>query len=183
MAQAKKKAAKKPQPKLTIATARKVLEVVDAGLVSGMGDPVPGKMCVEAAVCFALGLPHGDNPQCVGSAVRAFKIRLNDSRWSSDQARAKGMREVAIAQLGSNEIDQKEFKKYLAIGIVQKIVPIAMRAAAKMVPAHAEALEAAAVACELVLDLPSARAAARAAQEKALAARKAAAAYAAAYAA
>ncbi len=38
--------------------ARKLLEVVDAGLCSGLGEPIPGQMCVEAAICFALGLPR-----------------------------------------------------------------------------------------------------------------------------
>ena len=42
---------------LNKAVARKVLKTVDAGLCSGKGAPEPGKMCVEAAVCFALGLP------------------------------------------------------------------------------------------------------------------------------
>jgi hypothetical protein len=42
--------------KVTEELSRKVLEVVDAGLVSGMGEPTPGKMCVEAAVCYAMGL-------------------------------------------------------------------------------------------------------------------------------
>jgi hypothetical protein len=51
---------------LSEAIAAKVLNAVDAGLVCGMGIQEPGKMCVEAAVCFALGLPHGDNPPCVG---------------------------------------------------------------------------------------------------------------------
>ena len=58
--------------------AAKVLDVVDHGLCSGKGEPIPGKMCVEAAVCFALGEPHGDSPSCVGTAVRAVKIKLND---------------------------------------------------------------------------------------------------------
>lgn len=42
--------------------AKKVLEIVDKGLVNGLGVREPGKMCIEAAVCYALGLPHGDNP-------------------------------------------------------------------------------------------------------------------------
>jgi hypothetical protein len=133
---------------LTEAVAKKVLETVDAGLVHGMGEPVPGKMCVEAAVCFALGLPHGDDPPCVGRAVRAFKIKINDSRWSSDEARAKGMRRVAIAQLGSDAIDQVAFVKIVAEETIRQIVPIALRAAASRNPKHAEALEAAAVRCE-----------------------------------
>ena len=58
-------------------------------------------MCVEAAVCYAYDLPHSDKPPCVGNAVREFKIRLNDCNWSSSKARARGMRRIAIAQLGS----------------------------------------------------------------------------------
>ena len=52
---------------ITIEQARRVLEIVDAGLIKGLGVAEPGKMCVEAAICYALGLPHGDNPGCVGS--------------------------------------------------------------------------------------------------------------------
>lgn len=133
---------------LNEAVARKVLETVDAGLSQGLGIQEPGKMCVEAAVCYALGLPHGDNPPCVGAAVRAFKIRLNDSGWSSSEARAKGMRKLAIAQLGSDQIDQKEFARLIAEETIRVIVPIALREAAKVVKSHAKALEAAAVECE-----------------------------------
>ena len=153
---------------LTIEHARRVLEVVDHGLVLGVGAPIPGQMCVEAAVCFALGLPHGDDPSCVGRAVRAFKIQLNDSRWSSDKARAKGMRRVAIAQLGSDQIDQQKFRTEVAVQTVRQIVPVGLRAAAKINPAHAEMLEACALACEVAVDLPAARVATSAARAKAL---------------
>jgi hypothetical protein len=136
--------------KPTKAVARKILDVLKHGLVRGKGDPKPGEMCVEAAVCFAMGLPHSDEPPCVGSAVRSFKITLNDSHWSSDMARANGMRRIAIAQLGSNEIDQNVFVKELARLTIKKIVPIALRAAAKIHPEqkHKDAMEAAAVGCE-----------------------------------
>src|SRR5258708_5760559 len=90
--------------------AKKVLEVVDAGLSSGIGKSKPGSMCVEAAVCFALGLPHGDDPGCVSLALRELKIRLNDNPWSSNEERAKGLRRLAVAQLGSKgELDEIEF--------------------------------------------------------------------------
>ena len=146
--------------KPTKATARKVLEVVNAGLVSGVGEPTPGKMCVEAAVCFALGEPHGDQPSCVGVAVRAFKIRLNDTAWSSNEARTNGMREIAIAQLGSNEINQREFADRVVIGSINKFLPIALRAAASTIPRYAVELEAVAKVCEFVTDMISARKAA-----------------------
>ena len=107
--------------------AKRVLDTVDAGLVHGMGEAVPGKMCVEAAVCYALGLPHGDHPTCVGSAVRAYKIRINDARWSSDVARAKGLRRVAIAQLGSDTLDQREVADRLVIATVRDVLPPLLR--------------------------------------------------------
>jgi hypothetical protein len=115
--------------KITAEIAQKVIETVDAGLCLGAGRPEPGKMCVEAAVCFALGLPHGDQPTCVGGAVRAFKIGLNDSRWSSDKARARGLRKIAVAQLGSDTIDQVAFARLVSLKIIQKVVPMRLRAA------------------------------------------------------
>jgi hypothetical protein len=42
--------------------AERIVGLLEHGLVSGVGVPEPGKMCVEALVCFALGLPHGDDP-------------------------------------------------------------------------------------------------------------------------
>ena len=82
--------------------ARKVLRVVDAGLIDGVGEPDPGKMCVEAAVSFASGEKHTDGPICVARWLRSWKIRLNDTiGWSNDKIRAKGLRRVAIAQLGT----------------------------------------------------------------------------------
>ena len=136
---------------ITEKVARKCLEVVDAGLVSGLGNPVPGQMCVEAAVNFALGAPHGDEPKCVAPTLRSLKIRLNDSMWSSDQARAKGLRRLALAQLGSaGTLDEAEFRKRVVTLAIKVYVPIALRAAASMKgnAAHKDALEACAAACE-----------------------------------
>ena len=165
------------------AIAKKVFETVEVGLCKGMGKPVAGQMCVEAAVCFALGLPHSDEPPCVGSAVRSYKITLNDAAWSSNSCRAKGMKLVSVAQLGSDQIDQKQFSNEVALGVINRIVPIALRSAASLIPSHKDALEAAAVGCEIAIDLVTARAAANAAYAAANAARAARAAANAAYAA
>ena len=133
----------------------KILELVDAGLTAGLGKPEPGKMCVEAAVCSVLYGRHADDPECVGFAVRGFKIALNDQPWESNDARAKGMRRLAIAQLGSNEIDQVEFAKALALGTVTEILPLilppgkerdACMKAETLDEAHAYAASAAAIA-------------------------------------
>ena len=96
---------------------------LDKGLVKGKGVPVEGKMCVEALICFKLGLPHSDNPPCVGSEVRRAKLALNDCDWSSNKARAEGMRKLAIAQLGSDQIDQEEFKIRLRLKSTKIILP------------------------------------------------------------
>lgn len=136
---------------ITLDIAKKVLETVDAGLVHGVGQPIPGQMCVEAAVCYALGQPHGDEPACVHPAVRKFKIRLNDSQWSSDAARAKGIRRIAVAQLGSaDKLDITVFRFVLVEQTIRQIVPLALRAAASVKgnSPHKEKLEAAALRCE-----------------------------------
>src|SRR5208337_5641697 len=122
------------QSKITKTIARKVLDTVDAGLVGGVGVPVPGRMCVEAAVCYALGLPHGDNPKCVAPALRALKIRLNDSNWSSPASRAAGMRRLAVAQLGSaGVLDEKEFVSRVVGYTIRVSVPKAIRMAAMLI--------------------------------------------------
>ena len=137
--------------KITRAVAAKVLKVVDAGLSNGLGKPKPGEMCVEAAVCYALGLPHGDNPACVAPALRSLKIALNDKAWSSPVARAKGMRRLAIIQLGTaGELDEKAFVAAVAEMTIRTFIPIALRAAASVKgnAAHKDKLEAAADRCE-----------------------------------
>lgn len=136
---------------ITREVAAKVLEVVDAGLVKGVGNPKPGEMCVEAAVCYALGLPHGDDPQCVSRAVRSLKITLNDKNWSSNEARAKGLRRLAIAQLGSaGTIDDREFARRVAKLAITLCVPTALRSAASIQKnaEHKQAMLDAAVRCE-----------------------------------
>ncbi len=107
--------------------AKKVLKIVDKGLVNGLGEAIPGKMCVEAAVCYAMGLPHGDNPPCVGTAVRSFKITLNDQKWPTDKNRTKGMRQLAIAQLGSNEINQEKFVEVLGFNCLTRVLPMIIK--------------------------------------------------------
>ena len=143
--------------KITKQDARKVLEVVDAGLVSGLGIAKPGKMCVEAAICYALELPHGDQPECVANCIRRYKIRINDASWSSNAARTAGMRRAAIAQLGSDFLDlpenrllRKEFVTYLAEQVIRQILPVTLRAVALRFKdkVQAEKIVEAALRCE-----------------------------------
>jgi hypothetical protein len=159
---------------LTQEIVQNVLSVVDKGLSNGLGRPVPGQMCVEAAVCYALGMPHGDNPTCVHPVIRSIKIRLNDSAWSSKKARAAGMRRLAVLQLGTKDcdFDGKKFASSLALQTIKIILPIALSAAG--LGDHA-------AKCAAVTTLAEGQSAAADAADAADAAR--AAAYAAAYAA
>src|SRR5277367_4242213 len=107
----------------------KINELLDHGLPTGLGSPEPGKMCVEAAISYALGLKHSDDPGCVIEPLRRLKIRLNDSsRWISNKTRAEGLRRLAIAQLGSKGVvDEKEFVKRVVAMTIQTIVPPCLR--------------------------------------------------------
>ena len=157
--------------------AKKVLATIDAGLVRGVGNPVPGQMCVEAAVCYALDLPHGDDPGCVSQGLRSLKITLNDSRWSSDNARTAGLRRLGLAQLGSKGVlDEMEFGERCAILSANTSIPDALRSAASIEgnAAHKDKL----LAC-----IPALEAATTVAEVKIAAANAAYAAYAAASAA
>ena len=113
---------------VTREVAQKVLDTVNPGLVSGIGKPIPGQMCVEAAVCFALGLPHGDEPDCVAPSLRTFKIGLNDLNWSSNQARTDGLQELALLQLGSKgNLDEVEFIRRVVMLVINKYLPPILR--------------------------------------------------------
>lgn len=130
--------------------AEKILKLLSYGLPFGnSSEPVLGGMCVEAVVCHALGEPHGDAPSCVGVKVRSAKIRLNDSAWSSDTARAEGMKRIAIAQLGSDKINQIRFEDIINEKVIRRIIPMVLRKKANnSTPDYADELEQAALACE-----------------------------------
>lgn len=133
------------------AVAANILNLVDQGLVKGVGKPIPGQMCVEAAVCYALGLPHGDDPRCIAQSLRSLKIKLNDSAWSSKEARSQGLRRLALAQLGSKDnLDEVEFTKSCSTLAIKIMAPIALRAAASIQKneKHKHALNDAANRCE-----------------------------------
>lgn len=136
---------------ITTDVAKKLLYVVDHGLVEGLGTRSPGRMCVEAAVSYALGLPHGDRPPCVAPVLRQLKIELNDRRWSTKMARARGLRRLALAQLGSaGALDELAFAVRVVEGVTRTQVPLALRIAAKLHPnpeRHAD-LKIAALRCE-----------------------------------
>ena len=129
----------------------KLNALLDHGLVKDLGVPEPGKMCVEAAVCAALGLPHGDDPGCVIDSLRNVKIALNDSdMWDSNQSRAEGLRRLAIAQIGTRgAINEGKFARRVVTLAIRVVVPIALRVLADETDGeHAQALRDIADKCE-----------------------------------
>lgn len=129
---------------------QKLNSILDSGLIRGSGSKAkPGNICVEQAVCIALGYKFSDNPPCVSRAFRSLKMRLNDcSGWSSNKARAEGLRKLAVVQIGSRgALDDQEFTRRVTEATIQQIIPRALRNAAKVCPRYAERLEAAAVRC------------------------------------
>ena len=153
------------QPKiLTENDYRRVLEVVDAGLTDGMGVPVPGEMCVEAATCYALGEPHGAAPSCVYETVRDFRIRLNDAAWPNEHARAQGLRRVAIAALGSLEIDCVSWSVEVSRETIGGVLPLLaehLGGKLRLTPATRARLLAAAELCRREKSASAARALSR----------------------
>jgi hypothetical protein len=135
---------------ITAETRRKLIDIINAGLVSGLGTPRPGSLCVEAAICLAVGEPHSDRPSCVAQPDREFAVRINDAPWSSPEARAKALLPLALAQLGTAGSDRGPWVQRVAEGTIRQIVPIALRAAARAHPdeQHRAALEDAAIRCE-----------------------------------
>jgi hypothetical protein len=82
------------------------------------------------------------------------------------------MKRIAVAQLGSIDIDQDQFAKELALATIRRILPIALRAASKLHPEqkHIDELNDSAKECETCDDDAAARAADAAARAAAYAA-------------
>lgn len=127
-----------------------VLNVVDQGLSWGLGDLIPGKMCLQAAVSSTFGEDRGNRPSCTSPVLHAFQIGLNDAQWSSNEARARGLRRIAIAQLGSAEtLDESLFLRKLAGIVISKLLPKILRSAAAIQEnPHQKRLLGAAIYCE-----------------------------------
>jgi hypothetical protein len=101
--------------------------ILERGLCAGVGNP-HGRMCIEAAICNVLGLAHGDNPRCVAQSVRNFKIMLNDAQWSTSVARAKGLHDLGLAQLGSlGVVNDLAFCRLIQERCIRAVLPKLIR--------------------------------------------------------
>jgi hypothetical protein len=120
----------KPTKQIALAVAKSI----NGALRLGAGGGKDQDVCVMQAIARAVGLnPNNDQvEECVGSAVGAFNRKLNDCSWSSDQSRAEGMKQLGVASIGSNQLDQMEFGKLMFLRGTQKLLPLVFREIAKI---------------------------------------------------
>jgi hypothetical protein len=136
---------------ITPDTRNKIADIVSQGLVCGVGKPVPGQLCLEAAICLALGEPHGDEPSCVAAPDRNFAIRLQDAFPGTSQERAALFLPLGLAQLGTAGTDRLPWLRAVVEGTIRKVIPLYLRHAAEKTSggvAHRETLLAVAARCE-----------------------------------
>lgn len=112
--------------------------ILGRGLCAGIGKR-EACMCIEASIAEACGdnefLPDEeptDSPSIVAEDLRSFSIELNDARWSSNEARAKGLEAWAMAQLFTNTSRFTERAETWCaatlLRIVRELVPIVLEA-------------------------------------------------------
>lgn len=139
---------------VTLEQARAIQQLVDKGLRQygfgecDRGSPPDGLVCVEQAVSFVLtGDPLDDHPECVHWVVSGFKRIMNDAYvWRNKEARAAGLRRIAVAQLGSTGINGVAFVANVAEAVGIRVDPVDygnLAHTAIRMGKHREAIEAA----------------------------------------
>jgi len=105
------------------------------GLPSGLGDTEHA--CIMACLNLACGgtLTDAAESPCVLPAAARFAIRLNDAAWSSEMARADGLRDLGLALLGTAHLDRKVFLSNLTQATIREVVPVFLRRAGLEEPA------------------------------------------------
>jgi hypothetical protein len=138
----------------------RVTDIVSAGLVVGLGHPIPGEMCLEAAICLALGESHGDSPSCVALPDRNYAMALQDAYPGTIAERAALFLPLGLAQLGTSGSDRGPWLRRLVAGTIGQVLPFWLLRAAEKNDTHAPMLRAAAARCALEQSAASAYAAA-----------------------
>lgn len=92
-------------------------------------------LCVEEAISLTIGEPFSDTPTYVQEDVRVYSVRLNDANWLSTKSRAAGMRDLAIAQLGSaGVVDGDEFAARITELTIRELIPALFRSLRSATP-------------------------------------------------
>lgn len=112
---------------------KKLLRTIDHGLTHGVGNGGEGHMCVQHAVNYVAGRVDYEDPiydekaddvkWCVLPEIAQFGIELNDSSWSSDKARAEGLRRLAVAELGSKGMNKRKLAARIRTNFIEHMVP------------------------------------------------------------
>ena len=89
-------------------------------LVSGVGDPDTGKLCVMSLVACLAGERHTDRPVCASPLIRAFAIPVNDHMPREVRQRLKPF---APRILGTNDGRDGERAEILRHALAKEIFP------------------------------------------------------------
>ena len=131
----------------TAARLKALLIEHDDGILKSGSHAKDGRdFCAMEFLAKVAGEPWTDNPECVHPALSAYCRRLNDAHWPSDEARTETMLPLLAAVFGTRGLPIKVLN--IAEQTIRMIVPIAMEAAAKRNPKHADALRAGGERCK-----------------------------------
>jgi hypothetical protein len=121
-------------PEITEELARKVLAIIDKELSEPLFEPRTVFVSAERPLCDVLGRPRpspsSDGLGWVSPALRTLTGCLHGCRWTSSKVRAEGLRRLALAQLGSHALDDREFARRVAQLTIRTVLPRALRAVA-----------------------------------------------------
>jgi hypothetical protein len=93
-------------------------------LVSGMGHPRRGMLCVMSMVAFLSGDRHTDEPRCASSVIRLFAIPINDGM--DDESRQR-LKPFAPRIIGTNDGRDQERAKILRDAMLAEVLPEALK--------------------------------------------------------
>jgi hypothetical protein len=93
-------------------------------LVSGMGSPRRGKLCIMSLVAFLSGDRHTDEPRTASSLIRLFAIPLNDGMDSHTRQRLKPF---APRIIGTADRRDAERAALLFTAMFDEVLPEALR--------------------------------------------------------
>lgn len=110
---------------------RQVLSFVDLGLKSNSPLFSNPKEIISSSI--------SDNFLNVSDIVRSFNLALSNGYifWTPSE-RSRMMRRLAVAQLGSSEIDQQSFNKIFVEETIRQILPLFLQDVAKLHSNHSK---------------------------------------------
>lgn len=91
-----------------------LLGYVKKGFCNGAGEVSDGQFCVQQAVNMATTMEAetSDGPNCVHKEFNCLGINLNDMEWRGPKTRAKGLKRLAVAEMGTEEWSADKIRKF-----------------------------------------------------------------------